>query len=280
MYITDTDEVITLLRSKLPEYLQMKLGKDLDLSKKFNCFSHDDKTPSMGLNPRTNNETVKCFSCGFYGDIFTCAEHFDQLPLSGSDWLLITIPTLCDMLDIPYSPGVLSEQDKERIKLFKLAQDISDIMATINPNDNDYMLQRNWIQTFVPAASLDKDELVAKLVSKGWDSSYISNTNLISTRFVDYFGSNKVTFSIKDHAKRTVGFICRNQNFETLSIPKYTNSPESTIYKKNKALMGIDVAYRDAKKYGLYVVEGPGDLMQLYRLGIKNAVSVCGTAFT
>lgn len=280
MYITDTDEVITLLRSKMPEYLQIKLGKDIDLNKKFNCFAHDDKSPSMGLNPRTNNETVKCFSCGFYGDIFTCAEHFDQLPLSGAEWLTVTIPTLCDMLDIPYSPGVLSEQDKERIKLFKLAQDISDIIATVNPRDNDYMVERNWVQTFVPAASLDKDSLVAKLVNKGWDSSYIASTNLISTRFVDYFGENKITFSIKDHAKRTVGFICRNQDFEELSIPKYTNSPESAIYKKNKALMGIDVAYRDAKKYGLYVVEGPGDLMQLYRLGIKNAVSVCGTAFT
>ena len=35
-----------------------------------------------------------------------------------------------------------------------------------------------------------------------------------------------------------------------------------------------------AKKDGLYIVEGPGDLMQLYRLGILNAVAVCGTAFT
>ena len=34
------------------------------------------------------------------------------------------------------------------------------------------------------------------------------------------------------------------------------------------------------KKDGLFIVEGPGDLMQLYRLGIKNAVAVCGVAFT
>ena len=280
MYITDTDEVIALLRSKLPEYLLKKLPAGTDLSKKFHCFAHDDTNPSMGLNPRTNNETVKCFSCGFSGDIFTCAEYFDQLPLSGPEWLTITIPTLCDILDIPYSPGVLSEEDKERIKLFKLAQDISDVLAGLNPKDNDYMTERNWVQSLTPVGSLDKDVLIAQLIEKGWDSSYISSTNLISTRWVDYFANNKITFAIKDHCKRTVGFICRNQNFEQDNIPKYTNSPESAIYKKNKALMGIDIAYRDAKKYGLYVVEGPGDLMQLYRLGIKNAVSVCGTAFT
>ena len=67
---------------------------------------------------------------------------------------------------------------------------------------------------------------------------------------------------------------------ENPKIPKYVNTPENDLYKKSKTLMGIDIAYRDAKTYGLYVVEGPGDLMQLYRLGIKNAVAVCGTAFT
>jgi DNA primase catalytic core len=281
MYITDTDEVIALLRSKLPEYLLKKMSADTDLNKKFHCFAHNDTgRPNMSLNPRTNNETVKCFSCEFSGDIFTCAEHFDQLPLSGPEWITLTIPTLCDTLDIPYSPGVLSEEDRERIKLFKLAQEISDVLAGLNPKNNEYMVERNWIQSLMPAGSIDKDHLVSLLVAKGWDSSYISSTNLISTRWVDYFAESKITFAIKDHCKRTVGFICRNQNFEEDNIPKYTNSPESAIYKKTKALMGIDVAYRDAKKYGLYVVEGPGELMQLYRLGIKNAVSVCGTAFT
>lgn len=281
MYITDTDEVIALLRAKLSDYLLQKLPADTDLNKKFHCFAHDDTgRPNMGLNPRTNNETVKCFSCNFYGDIFTCAEHFDQLPLSGSEWLTITIPTLCDTLNIPYSPGVLSEEDKERIKLYKLAQDIADVLATTKAKDNEYMVERNWIQTFTSVGSLDKSMLVADLVGKGWDADYINSTALISTRYTDYFNLNKITFAIKDHCKRTVGFICRNQQFEQDNTPKYINSPESSIYKKNKALMGIDIAYKDAKKYGLYIVEGPGDLMQLYRLGIKNAVSVCGTAFT
>ncbi len=280
MYITDTDEVVALLRSKLPEYLLKKMSSDTDLSKKFHCFAHDDTNPSMGLNPRTNNETVKCFSCGFHGDIFSCAEHFDQLPTSGREWITVTLPTLCDTLGIPYSPGVLSEEDKERIKLFKLAQDISDILAVLKPKDNPYIVDRNWIQSFTPVGSIDSQLLISQLVEKGWEADYINSTALVSTRYVNYFGDDKVTFAIKDHCKRTVGFICRNQNFKEDNVPKYINSPESSIYKKNKALMGIDVAYRDAKKYGLYVVEGPGDLMQLYRLGIKNAVSVCGTAFT
>ena len=59
MYITDIDEIVTLLRSKLPEYLALKLGDNFSPNKKFTCFAHDDHDPSMHLNPKTANETVK-----------------------------------------------------------------------------------------------------------------------------------------------------------------------------------------------------------------------------
>ena len=280
MYITDVDEVVSLLRSKLPEYLSKQLKIDLSTSKKFRCFVHDDTDPSMHLNPKTSYETVKCFSCQYHGDIFSAAEHLEGLPTNGPEWLTVTIPSLCETLNINYRPGTLSPQDRERISLFKLAQDISDVLGSLSLSDNDYVNERNWVQRFMPIGTIDSDLLISKLVERGWDSAYVASTNLIKTRYSSYFGETKVTFPIKDHCKRTVGFICRNLNFEEEGIPKYVNSPESLIYKKNQALMGIDIAYRDAKKYGLYIVEGPGDLMQLYRLGIKNAVAVCGTAFT
>lgn len=280
MYITDVDEVVTLLRSKLSDYLNLKLADNFNPNKKFKCFVHDDSNPSISLNPKTDNETVKCFSCGFHGDIFTVAEHFDNLPTNGPEWLTITIPSLCEALNIDYSPGALTQVDKERISLYKLAQDIADILASQKNKDNNYLIERNWVQTYLPVGTIDPDTLIAKLVERGWDSAFINSSSFIRTRYTSFFGDDKVTFAIKDHVKRTVGFICRNLNFQEQQIPKYINTPETAIYKKSQALMGIDIAYRDAKKYGLYIVEGPGDLMQLYRLGIKNAVAVCGTAFT
>ena len=279
MYITDIDEVISLLRSKLSDYLALKI-KDFDPTKKFKCFAHDDHDPSMHVNPKTGNETVKCFSCGYHGDIFTAAETFDSLPTNGHEWLTVTVPTLCDALNIEYSIGNLTQVDKERIALYKLAQDISDILASQKSKENPYLVERNWIQNLIPVGTIDPDELIARLVERGWDSAFINTSSFIKTRYMSFFGEDKVTFAIKDHCKRTVGFICRNLNFKEDNLPKYVNTPESSIYKKNQALMGIDVAYKEAKKYGLYVVEGPGDLMQLYRLGIKNAIAVCGTAFT
>jgi len=280
LYITQVDEVVTLLRGKLVDYLKIKLGKDFDYTKKFKCFVHDDSSPSMHINPKAGNEAVKCFGCGFHGDIFTVANHFDNLPTNGPEWLFVTLPQLAATLGIEYSPGTLTAEDRERINLYKIAQDISDILASLSLQDNEYIVERNWLQRSVPIGSIDQTVLINKLIERGWSAEYINSTNLIKTRYINYFGEDKVTFPIKDHVKRTLGFICRNIGHEEKQLPKYINTPESLIYKKNQALMGLDVAYQEAKKYGLYVVEGPGDLMQLYRLGVKNAVAVCGTAFT
>ena len=144
MYITDIDEVVSLLREKLPEYLQIKLGEDFDPYKNLSV-AHDDTNPSMSLNPKTDNQTVKCFSCGYYGDIFSVANYFDNLPTNGAEWLTITIPSLCDTLDIPYSPGALTPQQKERISLYKLAEDITNILASQKMSENTYIKDRNWV---------------------------------------------------------------------------------------------------------------------------------------
>jgi DNA primase len=278
MYITDIDEAVTILRSKLKDYLIKKLGVDSSATK-IRCFAHEDHDPSMHFNPKTANETVKCFSCGFTGDIFSAANILDNLPLNGPEWLHVTIPTLCDYLAIPYSPGELSLLDKEKINLYKLAQDISDILSNQRNIEIPYLVERNWIQQSCVIGSIDSQELISILVAKGWDAGFVNQSNFIKTKFHTYFGKDKITFAIKDHVKRTVGFICRNLIVND-DQPKYVNNPETLIYKKNQALMGIDVALHHAKKEGLYIVEGPGDLMQLYRLGILNAVAVCGTAFT
>ena len=277
MYITDIDELVGILRTKLKPYLSLMLGEK-ELGNKFKCFAHDDNDPSMHFNPKTNYETVKCFSCGWHGDIFDAAAEIESLPKSGPEWVTETLPALAERLGIPYSPGELSPGDKERLNLYRLAQDISDILAVQLTDQNEYLLERNWIQSDAIVGSINPDALISLLVAKGWDAGYINTCSFIRTRTMEFFGEDKVTFAIKNHRGKTLGFICRNS--DESGLPKYVNSPESSIYKKNQALLGMEIAYKHAKKDGLFVVEGPGDLMQLYRLGIKNAVAVCGVAFT
>ena len=95
MYITDIDELVGILRTKLKQYLSLVLGEK-ELGNKFKCFAHDDNDPSMHFNPKTNYETVKCFSCGWHGDIFDAAAEIESLPKSGPEWVTETLPALAE----------------------------------------------------------------------------------------------------------------------------------------------------------------------------------------
>lgn len=277
MFITNVDEVVPALRERLRDYLVLKLGIEPNV-KRFRCFVHDDSDPSMYFNPKTSDQTVHCFACGAKADIFAAAAHIEGLPDNGPDWITTTIPHLADLLDISIQTGKPSAQDKEKLKLFKLAQDMSDLLATTTENQ-DYLESRGWITDDLIIGSISEEELISKLMEKGWDSTYLITSLMIKTSKSSFFGEDKVTFAIKDYRGRTTSFVSRNLGS---TGPKYVNTHETTIYEKRKSLLGLDVAIRQgqAKRNGVFVVEGPGDLAQLYRVGIYNAVAVCGTALT
>ena len=277
MYITNLEEVIPQLRDNLRNYLVKKLGIRAN-ARKFQCFVHEDNDPSMHFNPKANDQIVKCFACGWSGDIFAAAAAIENLPSSGPEWLSVTIPSLCKTLDIPIKIGEPSAADKEKAKLQKLLQDTADILLDKGSNP-EYAAERNWIQEQMTPISIDEDELISHLVAKGWEAPDIISSGAIKTRYLSLFGEDKVTFIIRNATGSPTGFVSRM--IATEARAKYINSPESSLYSKSHALLGIDVAKRNnAAKDGLYIVEGPGDLAQLYRMGIHNAVAVCGTAFT
>jgi DNA primase catalytic core len=277
MYVTNVDEVVPILRSRLRDYITLKLGTRAN-ARKIKCFVHNDSNPSMNFNPKNNDETLKCFSCGWSGDIFAAAAHLENLPSSGPEWITQTIPKLCKDLDIQVKLGDPSPADKERMKQYKLCQDIYDILASSEAINKDYIDSRNWLQEEILISSVSEEELKTSLMNLGWSDIDIVRSLLVKTRNFSFFGEDKITFAIKDHLNRPVGFITRP--IEPMAKMKYVNSPESVIYDKSKTLLGIEIAKKYIKRDGVYVVEGPGDLLQLYRLGIYNAVAVCGTALT
>lgn len=277
MYITNVDEVVPILRQKLREYLVKKLNIRSN-ARKFKCFVHNDSNPSMHFNPKNNEETVKCFSCGWSGDIFAAAAHLENLPSSGAEWVTETIPKLAKELDLQVKLGAPTQRDKERLKAYKLCQDINDIMTSNKNNCKAYLEERNWPDDSISIGSIPEETLKSSLMELGWSDIDIARSLLVRTRNFTFFGEDRITFTIKDHLARPIGFITRPIGKNVKS--KYINSPESSIYVKGESLLGIEVAKKHIKNKEIFIVEGPGDLLQLYRLGIFNAVAVCGTALT
>jgi DNA primase len=63
--------------------------------------------------------------------------------------------------------------------------------------------------------------------------------------------------------------------------PKYLNSPDTILYRKNRILYGLHQARASIKEKGFVIfVEGYMDFLSLYQAGIKNVVATSGTALT
>jgi DNA primase catalytic core len=61
--------------------------------------------------------------------------------------------------------------------------------------------------------------------------------------------------------------------------PKYLNSPETGLFKKNSILYGLDVAKKEVDAAGFSIlVEGYFDVISLHDAGVRNAVGCLGTA--
>ena len=282
MHINNVNDVVPVLRSRLREYISIKLGEDAN-AQKIRCFVHNDNDPSMRFNHKNGDETIKCFSCGWSGDIFACASFLDNLPSSGSEWITETIPALCKELDVELQYSEPTLADKEKAKQYRLCQDIYDIMAEHTCEDgyqvNPYIVERNWEQDQILVCSIPEEKVKTKLLERGWPQEIVATTTLISNgTHLHWFGEDRVTFVIKNHLNKPIAFVYRPEN--PIGKLKYFNSSTSPIYSKSATLLGLEIAKKYLRKDGLFIVEGPGDLFQLYRLGIYNAVATCGVALT
>ena len=63
--------------------------------------------------------------------------------------------------------------------------------------------------------------------------------------------------------------------------PKYKNSPETCVFKKENLLYGLDKALKQIRETGhATLVEGNADVIRLHQIKVNDAVATCGTALT
>jgi len=125
------------------------------------------------------------------------------------------------------------------------------------------------------------DGLINFLRSKNISLALMEQAGLIlpkdSGGYYDRF-RNRIIFPILDIRGRFLGFGARVMDN---SLPKYINSPETSIYTKGKNLFGFNLSkdsVRDADS--VVIVEGYLDFIIPYQEGVKNIVASQGTALT
>jgi DNA primase len=90
---------------------------------------------------------------------------------------------------------------------------------------------------------------------------------------------NRLMIPIRDGNGRVVGFGARTLDPD--GVPKYLNSPQTTLFDKSHLLYGLDLAKRHIREARqAIIVEGYLDVMQAHQAGFGNVVAQMGTALT
>lgn len=250
------------------------------------CPFHDERTPSFHVRPALG--VYHCFGCGESGDVYTFLQKSDHVSFSDA------VEQLAQRIgyEITYEDGAPATDRSKRVRLLEAhaaaaaffeAQLLSDEGAIAR----DFLGSRGFdaqaAATFgVGYAPNSWDALSKHLTEYGFTRDELREGGLSSTNdrgsSYDRF-RGRVVWPIRDTAGSVIGFGARKLRDDD-NGPKYLNSPETPIYRKQQVLYGLDLAKRQiSRERQVVVVEGYTDVMAAHLAGVGTAVATCGTAF-
>jgi len=274
---TDITEVIA-------EYIPLqKAGRNL----KALCPFHSEKHPSFFVFPE--QQTWHCFgACGTGGDVFSFIMKKEGVDFGQALQLLarragITLS----------SPAVSREvEDKKKDRLYQINETATEyyhhLLLTTKTGElaRGYLTKRKimpeTIKEFRLGFSPDSWEAAKNyLMNKGYEEKELIEAGLLIEKegggSYDRF-RGRLMFPICDIQGRVTGLGARALDN---SLPKYTNSPQTSIFDKSSNLYGIDNAKTAIrKKNQLIIVEGYMDVLTAHQHGWQNVVASMGTSLT
>lgn len=252
------------------------------------CPFHKEKSPSFNVSP--DKDIFHCFGCGKGGDVFTFlmeiegVSFMEALTLAGRE-VGVTVELSKEQRQASSGPvlnrelgyganGHAMNYFYEQMKLTAPAIEYFKKRGLSGETVRDFRLG------FAPDSW---DGLLNYLIEKGYSPQLVADAGLAVTssrggKPYDRF-RGRIIFPILDMAGRPVAFGGRTMDPE--GQPKYLNSPETALYRKNRVFYGLYQARSAIREQSsVIVVEGYMDMLMLYQAGVQNAVATCGTAMT
>ena len=251
------------------------------------CPFHSEKTPSFNVNTQKN--IYKCFGCGKGGNAINFIMNIESLSYPEA----VKFLGARFGIDVPEEDSDFREagikQHKDRVK--KLLADAEAFYIDEFKNSPDAAAARSYAE----GRQLDKETcekfcigyapaewgvLRSFLTKKGYTEDEMKDSGLFNVsqkgdKIFELF-RGRLMFPIKDAFGNTIAFGGRNLGKE---LPKYINSPDSAVYKKQDNLYAYNIAKKERSKT-LIVVEGYMDAIAMHKAGFSNTVAALGTAFT
>ena len=255
------------------------------------CPFHDEKTPSFSVSPA--KQFCHCFGCGKGGSPVGFIMEHEQMSYPEA------LRYLAKKYHIEVHEKELTSEEKaaqtERESMLVLNEFASQYFEDQLLNTQEgrdiglsYFYERGFnddtIKKFHLGYSPENSKaFYTAAVAKGYNKKFLFDTGLcIDDRrgggFDRFHG--RVMFPIMNIAGKVIAFGGRTLK-KTKEVAKYFNSPESTVYVKNRELYGLFQAKRAiVKEEKCFLVEGYTDVISMHQAGIENVVASSGTSLT
>ncbi len=266
-------------RSKISDFiLSTTSGKLRGTKGMALCPFHGEKTASMSFTDVEN--LFHCFGCKEGGDIFKYVQEINNLEFQDA------IEFVAEKYGFKLT--YTQSNDNSDFRVYQEKIDIIhsyflELMKSDKSKDaKAYLQTRKYDDKDIEKYSISfisKDE---ESFNKFCKTNEITNDDLKRLGFISSNGNmlfkNRIMFPILNFRNNVIAFGGRVlDDFG----PKYLNSSDSVLYKKNRNLYFTNDFITATKKKGYaFIVEGYFDVLSLNKLGFANAASPSGTALT
>jgi len=251
------------------------------------CPFHNEKSPSFTVNDQKG--FYHCFGCQAHGDIVSFVMQSEGLEYPDAVRRLaddhgIEIPQVNANREVQNK--IESKIERSYLMLEKIAEFFeANLKQSQGAEARNYIAKRGLdakiIKKFrIGYAPNSYDALHKSLQALGFLEDEILQSGIVGKndqkKLYDKF-RHRVIFPIIDKKNRVIAFggrILRAEDF-----PKYLNSAETEVFKKNNTLYNFSYARKAIfeKKYAV-IVEGYMDVISTSASGIENVVAGLGTA--
>jgi len=248
------------------------------------CPFHTERTPSFSIDAERG--LFYCFGCHKGGSIIDFLMETEKLSFFEA------VSDLAEKANVPLKleQNGDTREESERFQLYEMYEKLARAFhwLLINHDSGREALQilekrglsdkeiQGFLLGYAPA---DKNWLYGFLKSKGYSEEFLARTGLFSQRNRTFpLFADRIIFPISDPKGRIIAFGGRLIHGEG---PKYINSPDTAIFKKQENLFAFDKSMEAIKETGIAVIcEGYMDAISFHAAGVRNAIAPLGTAFT
>lgn len=249
------------------------------------CPFHQEKSPSFMVSP--DRQIYHCFGCGESGNAFKFLMRHERMEFPEAVEMLAKKAGVA----LPETPRQDPAATNLITSIFK-ANELAvlcyehSLRSIEGTKAKDYLairgISEQSIRLFKIGLSTERwDSLMNHLRTQGVNLSVMEKAGLILPKdaggYYDRF-RNRLMFPIFDLKSRPLGFGGRVLD---QGLPKYINSPETSVYTKGRHLYGLNWSKDPIREAdSAVVVEGYLDFILPYQAGFKNIVASLGTALT